>query len=42
MCSKTPYINAQMVDNQGFLDSLSDLIADSDPMVVANAVISIV
>ena len=27
-----------MVEDQGFLDSLRDLIADSDPMVVANAV----
>uniref|UniRef100_A0A3P8QPQ9 AP complex subunit beta n=1 Tax=Astatotilapia calliptera TaxID=8154 RepID=A0A3P8QPQ9_ASTCA len=31
-------INAQMVEDQGFLDSLRDLIADSNPMVVANAV----
>uniref|UniRef100_A0A2I3HIL2 AP complex subunit beta n=1 Tax=Nomascus leucogenys TaxID=61853 RepID=A0A2I3HIL2_NOMLE len=31
-------INAQMVDDQGFLDSLRGLIADSNPMVVANAV----
>ncbi|EHB13738.1 AP-2 complex subunit beta [Heterocephalus glaber] len=31
-------INAQMVEDQGFLDSLQDLIADSNPMVVANAV----
>uniref|UniRef100_A0A286Y5R7 AP complex subunit beta n=1 Tax=Cavia porcellus TaxID=10141 RepID=A0A286Y5R7_CAVPO len=30
-------INAQMVEDQGFLDSLRDLIADSNPMVVANA-----
>lgn len=26
-------INAQMVEDQGFLDSLRDLIADSNPMV---------
>uniref|UniRef100_A0A8C9BP13 AP complex subunit beta n=1 Tax=Phocoena sinus TaxID=42100 RepID=A0A8C9BP13_PHOSS len=31
-------ISAQMVEEQGFLDSLRDLIADSNPMVVANAV----
>uniref|UniRef100_A0A2I3SKH9 AP complex subunit beta n=1 Tax=Pan troglodytes TaxID=9598 RepID=A0A2I3SKH9_PANTR len=31
-------INAQMVEDQGFLDSLWGLIADSNPMVVANAV----
>lgn len=30
-------INAQMVEDQGFLDSLRDLIADSNPMVQANA-----
>lgn len=30
-------INAQEVEDQGFLDSLWDLIADSNPMVVANA-----
>lgn len=28
-------INAQMVEDQGFLDSLRDLIADSNPMVGA-------
>lgn len=27
-------INAQMVEDQGFLDSLRDLIADSNPMVM--------
>jgi vesicle coat complex subunit len=27
-------INAQMVEDQGFLDSLRDLIADSNPMVI--------
>uniref|UniRef100_A0A2I2YI58 Beta-adaptin appendage C-terminal subdomain domain-containing protein n=1 Tax=Gorilla gorilla gorilla TaxID=9595 RepID=A0A2I2YI58_GORGO len=31
-------INAQMVEDQGFLDYLWGLIADSNPMVVANAV----
>ncbi|EHB05111.1 AP-2 complex subunit beta [Heterocephalus glaber] len=31
-------INAHMAEDQGFLDSLRDLIADSNPMVVANAV----
>ena len=31
-------INTQTVDDQEFLDSLRDLIADSNPMVVANAV----
>ncbi|KAK2111405.1 hypothetical protein P7K49_011151 [Saguinus oedipus] len=28
-------INAQMVEDQGFLDSLRDLIADSNPMVIS-------
>eukprot|EP00276_Gloeochaete_wittrockiana_P004635 CAMPEP_0184659200 /NCGR_PEP_ID=MMETSP0308-20130426/28715_1 /TAXON_ID=38269 /ORGANISM="Gloeochaete witrockiana, Strain SAG 46.84" /LENGTH=861 /DNA_ID=CAMNT_0027098849 /DNA_START=272 /DNA_END=2857 /DNA_ORIENTATION=- len=31
-------INAEMVEDQGFLDSLKDLLSDSNPMVVANAV----
>jgi AP-1 complex subunit beta-1 len=31
-------INAQLVEEQGFLDSLKDLLSDSNPMVVANAV----
>lgn len=31
-------INAQMVEEQGFLDLLKDLLSDSNPMVVANAV----
>lgn len=31
-------IDAQMVEDQGFLDTLWDLIADLHPMVVANAV----
>ena len=31
-------INAQLVEDQGFLDLLKDLLADSTPMVVANAV----
>lgn len=31
-------INGTMVEDQGFLDSLKDLLSDSNPMVVANAV----
>ncbi|XP_015768680.1 PREDICTED: AP-1 complex subunit beta-1-like [Acropora digitifera] len=31
-------INSQLVEDQGFLDSLRDLLSDSNPMVVANAV----
>ena len=31
-------INSQLVEEQGFLDMLKDLISDSNPMVVANAV----
>ncbi|XKL64213.1 hypothetical protein PGB90_004299 [Kerria lacca] len=31
-------INAQLVEDQGFLDQLKDLLSDSNPMVVANAV----
>ncbi|KAK2121430.1 AP-1 complex subunit beta-1 [Saguinus oedipus] len=31
-------INTQLVEDQGFLDTLKDLISDSNPMVVANAV----
>ncbi|XP_054715206.1 AP-1 complex subunit beta-1-like [Uloborus diversus] len=31
-------INAQLVEDQGFLDQLRDLLSDSNPMVVANAV----
>jgi vesicle coat complex subunit len=31
-------INAQLVEEQGFLDLLRDLISDSNPMVVANAI----
>ena len=31
-------INANLVEEQGFLDSLRDLLGDSNPMVVANAV----
>uniref|UniRef100_A0A183C3Z3 AP complex subunit beta n=1 Tax=Globodera pallida TaxID=36090 RepID=A0A183C3Z3_GLOPA len=34
-------INAQMVEDQGFVDLLSDLLSDSNPMVVANAVAAI-
>ena len=31
-------INASLVEDQGFLDLLKDLLSDSNPMVVANAV----
>eukprot|EP00058_Branchiostoma_floridae_P025283 XP_002610773.1 hypothetical protein BRAFLDRAFT_126313 [Branchiostoma floridae] len=31
-------INAQLVEDQGFLDQLRELLSDSNPMVVANAV----
>ncbi|DBB17838.1 TPA: hypothetical protein ACH3X3_002858 [Trebouxia sp. C0006] len=31
-------INAELVEDRGFLDTLKDLLADSNPMVVANAV----
>ena len=31
-------INSQLVEDQGFLDLLKDLLSDSIPMVVANAV----
>ncbi|GBG71965.1 hypothetical protein CBR_g10902 [Chara braunii] len=31
-------INAELVEDRGFLDTLRELIADSNPMVVANAV----
>ena len=31
-------INAELVEERGFLDTLKDLISDSNPMVVANAV----
>ena len=31
-------INAQLVEDQGFLDLLKDLLSDSTPMVVANAI----
>jgi len=31
-------INAQLVEDQGFLELLKDLLSDSNPMVVANAV----
>jgi vesicle coat complex subunit len=34
-------INSQLVEEQGFLDMLKDLISDSNPMVVANAVASL-
>uniref|UniRef100_H2XLC2 AP complex subunit beta n=1 Tax=Ciona intestinalis TaxID=7719 RepID=H2XLC2_CIOIN len=34
-------INNQMVEEQGFLDALKDLLSDSNPMVVANAVASL-
>jgi AP-1 complex subunit beta-1 len=31
-------INAELVEDRGFLESLKDLISDNNPMVVANAV----
>ena len=31
-------ISADMVQEQGFLDALKELLSDSNPMVVANAV----
>lgn len=34
-------INAQLVEDQGFLDLLKELLSDSTPMVVANAVASL-
>ncbi|KAA0193636.1 hypothetical protein HAZT_HAZT007169 [Hyalella azteca] len=34
-------INAYMVEEQGFLDQLKELLSDSNPMVVANAVASL-
>nr|CAX73888.1 AP-1 complex subunit beta-1 (Adapter-related protein complex 1 beta-1 subunit)protein complex 1 beta large chain) [Schistosoma japonicum] len=34
-------INAQLVEDRGFLELLKDLLCDSNPMVVANAVASI-
>ncbi|XP_060081301.1 AP-1 complex subunit beta-1-like [Ylistrum balloti] len=34
-------INAQLVEDQGFLDLLKDMLSDSNPMVVANAVAAI-
>ncbi|KAF6021399.1 AP1B1 [Bugula neritina] len=34
-------INGQLVEDQGFLDLLKDLLSDSNPMVVANAVAAI-
>ncbi len=33
-------INAQLVEDQGFLDLLKELLSDSTPIVVANAVAS--
>ncbi|KAK1343858.1 hypothetical protein QTO34_014412 [Cnephaeus nilssonii] len=36
--AKLQAINAQIVDHQGFLDSLQDLRADSNPIVMASAV----
>ena len=39
MCvAKLHDINAALVEDQGFLDQLKDLLSDSNPMVVANAV----
>ncbi|XP_065176456.1 AP-1 complex subunit beta-1-like [Sycon ciliatum] len=34
-------INASLVEDQGFLDLLKDLVSDANPMVVANAVASL-
>ena len=31
-------INAELVEDRGFLETLKDMISDSNPMVVANAV----
>ena len=31
-------INAELVEDRGFLEALKDMISDSNPMVVANAV----
>jgi AP-1 complex subunit beta-1 len=31
-------INAELVEDRGFLDALQEMLADSNPMVVANAV----
>jgi AP-1 complex subunit beta-1 len=31
-------INAELVEDRGFLEALKDLISDNNPMVVANAV----
>ena len=39
MCvAKLHDINSQLVEDQGFLGLLKDLLSDSTPMVVANAV----
>ena len=39
MCvAKLHDINALLVEDQGFLDLLKDLLSDSTPMVVANTV----
>jgi AP-1 complex subunit beta-1 len=34
-------INAELVEDRGFLEALKDMISDSNPMVVANAVASL-
>uniref|UniRef100_A0A061R808 Beta-adaptin-like protein n=1 Tax=Tetraselmis sp. GSL018 TaxID=582737 RepID=A0A061R808_9CHLO len=34
-------INAELVEDRGFLDTLKEMLADSNPMVVANAVASL-
>ncbi|XP_048769031.2 AP-1 complex subunit beta-1-like isoform X2 [Ostrea edulis] len=39
--AKLHNINAQLVEDQGFLDQLRDMLSDSNPMVVANAVAAI-
>jgi AP-1 complex subunit beta-1 len=34
-------INPELVEDRGFLETLKDLISDSNPMVVANAVVAL-
>ena len=34
-------INGELVEEQGFLDNVYDLLSDSNPMVVSNAVASL-
>ena len=35
-------INAELVEDKGFLESLKDLISDNNPMMVANVVATLV